>query len=90
MKDISIIWDNLRSEMKNLVNVAMMAKFLLTEKYPKMSYGNLALKMNVKDVLGFTINKDLGENDWSANMLSDEQKQCTPDSRYHKHTRAHK
>ena len=89
MKDISVIWDNLRSEMKNLVDIGMMAKLILNEKYSKMSYGNLALKMSVKDILGFTINKDLGESDWSTDMLSDEQKQCRPDGRYHKHTRAH-
>ena len=88
-KDISIIWDDLRSEMKNLVDVGMKAKLVLAEKYPKMSYGNLALKTGVEDVLGFTIYKDLGESHWSANVLSDEQKQCKSDSRYHRHTQAH-
>ena len=86
MKDISVIWDNLRSEMKNLVDIGMMAKLILNEKYSKMSYGNLPLKMSVEDVLCFTINKDLCESNWSADMLSDEQKQCKPDSTYHKHT----
>jgi hypothetical protein len=51
-KDLTIIWDDLRTEMKTLVDVGMMAKLLLAEKYPKTSYGNLSLKTSVEEVLG--------------------------------------
>jgi ribonuclease D len=76
IKDIAVIWDDLRSEMNNLVDSGMMARLALTEKYAKQAYGNLALKTSVEDVLGFTINKDLGQSNWKAVKLSDEQIEC--------------
>ncbi|KAJ6548896.1 ribonuclease H-like domain-containing protein [Mycena capillaripes] len=73
IKDISVLWDDLRTEMRNLTDSGMMARLMLVEKYPKQAYTNLALKTSVEDVLGFTIDKDLGQSDWSASKLSDEQ-----------------
>ncbi|KAJ7480868.1 ribonuclease H-like domain-containing protein [Mycena latifolia] len=73
IKDIAIIWDDLRLEMRNLVDVVMMARLLLAERYPKGSYGNLALKTCAQDVLGFELSKDLSVSDWAADKLDDEQ-----------------
>ncbi|KAJ7875021.1 ribonuclease H-like domain-containing protein [Mycena leptocephala] len=73
IKDIAVIWDDLRLEMNNLVDSGMMARLALTEKYAKQAYSNLALKTSVEDVLRFTINKDLGQSNWKAVKLSDEQ-----------------
>ncbi|KAJ7925803.1 ribonuclease H-like domain-containing protein [Mycena leptocephala] len=73
LKDISVVWDDLRMEMKNLVDCGMMARLLLAEKYQKQAYGNLSLKTSVEDVLGFTIDKDLQQSDWIASKLTDEQ-----------------
>ncbi|KAJ7436945.1 ribonuclease H-like domain-containing protein [Mycena latifolia] len=76
IKDIAIIWDDLRLEMRNLVDVGMMARLLLAERYPKGSYGNLALKTCAQDVLGFELSKDLSVSDWAADKLDDEQLEC--------------
>ncbi|KAJ7466101.1 ribonuclease H-like domain-containing protein [Mycena latifolia] len=59
--------------MCNLVDVGMMARLLLAERYPKGSYGNLALKTCAQDVLGFELSKDLSVSDWAADKLEDEQ-----------------
>ncbi|KAJ7926837.1 ribonuclease H-like domain-containing protein [Mycena leptocephala] len=75
IRDILVIWDDLRFEMKNLVDAGMMAKLLLAEKYPKLAYGNLSLKTSVEDVLGYSISKELSESDWSLTKLSEEQKE---------------
>ncbi|KAJ7676148.1 hypothetical protein B0H17DRAFT_1140121 [Mycena rosella] len=56
-RDITVVWDDLRIEMRNLVDVGMMAKLVLAEKYPKMVYGNLALKTSVEDIIGFDLPK---------------------------------
>lgn len=71
-----IIWDDLRTELKALVDAGMMAKLLLAEKYPKSSYGNLSLKTSVEEVLGFAIDKELSESNWASDTLTTEQKQC--------------
>ncbi|KAJ7697476.1 ribonuclease H-like domain-containing protein [Mycena rosella] len=73
IRDISVVWDNLRIEMRNLVDVGMMAKLVLAEKYPKMVYGNLALKTSVEDILGFELPKDQSATDWGSEMLTEEQ-----------------
>jgi ribonuclease D len=62
--------DDLRTEMKNLVDCGMMARLLLAEKYQKQTYGNLSLKTSVEDVLGFKIDKDLQQSDRNASELT--------------------
>ncbi|KAJ7939465.1 ribonuclease H-like domain-containing protein [Mycena leptocephala] len=73
LKDINVIWDDLRIEMNNVCDSGMMARLMLTDKYPKHGYSNLSLKTSVEDILGFAIDKDLALSDWSTNKLSDEQ-----------------
>jgi ribonuclease D len=76
ISDISVVWDDLRVEIQNVVDAGMMAKLLLAEKYPKLAYGNLALKTCVEDVLGYTIDKELATSDWAATSLTEEQLKC--------------
>ncbi|KAJ7168841.1 ribonuclease H-like domain-containing protein [Mycena filopes] len=71
IKDIAVIWDDLRLEMKNLVDVGMMAKLTLAEKHGKIGYGNLSLKVSVEDILGYKIDKELSQSDWAPKKLSD-------------------
>ncbi|KAJ6449311.1 ribonuclease H-like domain-containing protein [Mycena vitilis] len=74
ISDVGVLWDDLRTEMVNLVDVGLMARLLLAEKYPKAAYSNLSLKTSVEEVLGYTIAKELGSSDWAAETLSNEQK----------------
>ncbi|KAJ7466347.1 ribonuclease H-like domain-containing protein [Mycena latifolia] len=76
IRDLSIIWDDLRLEMRNLVDDGMMTKLLFAEKYHKMAYGNLALQTCVEDVFGFALPKDLSNSDWTAKELSEAQIEC--------------
>jgi ribonuclease D len=76
LKDISIIWDDLRIEMNNICASGMMARLMLADKYPKHGYSNLSIKTSLEDILGFTIDNDLALSDWSANKLCDEQITC--------------
>ncbi|KAJ7182685.1 ribonuclease H-like domain-containing protein [Mycena crocata] len=73
IKDISIIWDDLRFEMKNVVDAGMMARLHLIEKHQKTSYTNLALKVCVEELLGYKFPKELAVSDWKADELSEEQ-----------------
>jgi len=75
-KDINVLWDDLRSDMKHLVDVGLMAKLALAEKYGKSPYTNLGLNTSVEDILGYTISKELTTSDWAADVLSDEQIRC--------------
>jgi ribonuclease D len=76
LKDISVVWDDMRMEMRNLADAGMMARLLLAEKYPKQAYSNLSLKTSVEEILGFSIEKDLAQSDWSAIQLTKEQIEC--------------
>ncbi|KAJ6527486.1 ribonuclease H-like domain-containing protein [Mycena capillaripes] len=77
LRDILVLWDDLRTKARHLVDAGLVSKLLLAEKYPKVSYGNLSLKTSVADVLGFEIKKDLDESDWSSDKLTKEQKHYT-------------
>ncbi|KAJ7679810.1 hypothetical protein B0H17DRAFT_1138950 [Mycena rosella] len=59
-RDITAVWDDLRIEMRNLMDVGMMAKLVLAEKYPKMAYGKLGeiLKTQSKDGSGINHSRD--------------------------------
>lgn len=76
LKDISVVWDDMRMEMRNLADTGMMARLLLAEKYPKQAYSNLSLKTSVEEVLSFSIEKDLAQSDWSTIQLTKEQIEC--------------
>ncbi|KAJ7143097.1 ribonuclease H-like domain-containing protein [Mycena crocata] len=73
IKDISVIWDDLRFEMRNLVDVGFMARLLLAQKWPKISYSNLALQTCVEELLGFTFPKDMAQSNWGAEELTNAQ-----------------
>lgn len=71
-----MIWDDLRFEMRNLVDVGLMARLLLVEKFPKMSFNNLALQACVEELLGCEFPKEMALSDWATEELDDEQIQC--------------
>ncbi|KAJ6477495.1 hypothetical protein DFH09DRAFT_1293007 [Mycena vulgaris] len=68
-----VIWDDVRIEMKNLVDIGMMGKLLLSEKYPQRAYGNLALKTCVEEILRFELSTELTTSNWKAKKLTDAQ-----------------
>ncbi|KAJ7183727.1 ribonuclease H-like domain-containing protein [Mycena filopes] len=73
VKDLAVVWDDLRMEMRKLVDVGMMAKLVMAEKYPKIGYGNMSLKTSAEDILGYRLQKELAQSDWAASDLTDEQ-----------------
>ncbi|KAJ7907075.1 hypothetical protein B0H13DRAFT_1879901 [Mycena leptocephala] len=60
----------MRMEMRNVADAGMMARLLLAEKHPKQAYSNLSLETSVEEALGFSIEKDLAQSDWSAKQLT--------------------
>ncbi|KAJ7622778.1 ribonuclease H-like domain-containing protein [Mycena polygramma] len=73
--DILVFWDDLRTEMKAIVDAGMMAKLLLAEQYPKLGYGPLSLKTSMADVLHMNVKKEQTESSWRADELTPEQKE---------------
>jgi ribonuclease D len=73
--DISVIWSDLRSEVKNMVDVGLMAKLLLAEKYCNTGYSNVGMQDCVADVLGYQLDKGPQKSNWKAE-LSDDQIKC--------------
>lgn len=74
--DLLVIWDDLRIKPRKMVDIGYVASLALAERYPKSSYSNMSLKNSVEDILGFTIDKDLGKSNWAAKNLTEEQIQC--------------
>lgn len=74
--DILAFWDDLRSEMVNLVDVGLMARLLLAEQLPKVPFGHMGMQTAVERILGYKIDKEESASDWSAKNLSDKQINC--------------
>ncbi|KAJ6461130.1 ribonuclease H-like domain-containing protein [Mycena vitilis] len=73
--DLFVVWDDLRTDMNNIVDAGMMARLYLADKYPKPGYGPLSLKTSAADILGFTVVKEQTESNWSSNDLTAGQKE---------------
>ncbi|KAJ7758171.1 ribonuclease H-like domain-containing protein [Mycena maculata] len=71
--ELTVFWDDFRFELVNLVDVGLMAKLVLCEKYQNTSYSNLSLKVSVEEILGYTITKDLQKSDWTKDNLDRDQ-----------------
>jgi hypothetical protein len=79
--DVIHLWNDLQTDIKNLVDVGLMAKLHLAHKYSLTSFNNLSLKTSVEDVLGLTLDKEPQTSDWKSGELSDAQRDCALDSR---------
>ncbi|KAJ7934483.1 ribonuclease H-like domain-containing protein [Mycena leptocephala] len=64
--NIGVIWDDLRTEMKMLVDAGLMAKLYLVEKHEKG-----------EELLGYNIKNEESASEWAADELSAEQKNYT-------------
>ncbi|KAJ6481345.1 ribonuclease H-like domain-containing protein [Mycena vitilis] len=73
--DLLVLWDDLRTDMNNVVDAGMMARLFLAPSHPKPGYGPLSLKTSAADVLGFTVVKEQTDSNWSADDLSADQKE---------------
>ncbi|KAJ7502484.1 ribonuclease H-like domain-containing protein [Mycena galericulata] len=76
LNDVQVVWTDLGSDMRNLVDVGLMARLLLAEKYPDTGYSNLSMAVSVQEVLGMDIDKDPRKSDWKGgddNVLTGDQ-----------------
>jgi hypothetical protein len=85
--DLPVIWNDLGSDMNNVVDCGLIAKLLFAEKYKETSFTNLSLQQSVEDVLQHTISKDSQKTDWKGDKNSNitkEQKECKCNDREQK------
>ncbi|KAJ7157039.1 hypothetical protein C8R43DRAFT_949269 [Mycena crocata] len=59
LSDISVVWNDLRSDLSGLVDCGLMAKLLFAERYPTGAFQNLSMDVCAADVLGFRLDKSL-------------------------------
>jgi ribonuclease D len=77
--DLTVFWNDLRSDVNNVVDCGLMAKLLFAEKYKETSFTNLSLQQSVEDILNLTIAKEMQKTNWKGDDngdITDEQKKC--------------
>jgi hypothetical protein len=77
--DFPVIWNDLGSDMNNVVDCGLMAKLLFAEKYRDTSFTNLSLQQCVKDILRHTVGKESQKTNWKGDEngdITEEQKKC--------------
>lgn len=56
--NVSHLWKNFLTNVKNLVDIGLIAKLLHAHEHVDQSYGNLSMQNSVAIVLSFFIEKD--------------------------------
>ncbi len=77
INDARVLWHDLRTDTKNLVDVGLMTRLAVAEN-PKITvpYVTLGLQTSVEKLLGHTIEKTLGASEWKNDILTDDQLRC--------------
>ncbi|KAJ6501463.1 hypothetical protein C8R47DRAFT_1067806 [Mycena vitilis] len=72
--DVGVVWSDLRSELKCLVDCGLMARLALTAtvKYRDRGFQNLSMEDSAVQILGFRLDKEEQVSDW-AGPLTDAQ-----------------
>ncbi|KAJ7093623.1 ribonuclease H-like domain-containing protein [Mycena crocata] len=68
LSDIPVIWNDLRSELKNLVDCGMMARLLLAETYDVGGFQNLSMDVAASEILSCRIDKSLQVSNWRGTL----------------------
>jgi ribonuclease D len=77
--DLTVLWNDLGSDMNNVVDCGLMAKLLFAEKYKETLFTNLSLQQSAEDILNLTIAKEMQKTNWKGDDngdITDEQKKC--------------
>ncbi|KAJ7917065.1 ribonuclease H-like domain-containing protein [Mycena leptocephala] len=75
--DLTVLWNDLGSDMNNVVDCGLMAKLLFAEKYKETLITNLSLQQSAEDILNLTITKEMQKTNWKGDDngdITDEQK----------------
>jgi ribonuclease D len=70
VNDISVVWNDLRIDLNNLVDVGLMARLLLAEKYAAGAYQNLSMDVAVREIMGCKLDKAEQLSDWSTDLTA--------------------
>ncbi|KAJ7601440.1 ribonuclease H-like domain-containing protein [Mycena polygramma] len=71
--DFIHLWNDFRSDMKNVVDVGCMARLLLAHKHCTTLYANMSLQSSAEEILCYAVDKEERESDWTG-QLSRKQK----------------
>ncbi|KAJ7739524.1 ribonuclease H-like domain-containing protein [Mycena metata] len=66
LSDITVVWNDLRSEVQNSVDCGLMARLVFAEKHPNGGFNNLSLVDCAAEVLGCRVDKSLQVSDWTG------------------------
>ncbi|KAJ7656126.1 hypothetical protein DFH06DRAFT_1132605 [Mycena polygramma] len=66
--DIAHVWADLRTNIHNVVDAGCMARLLLAHKYSDNQFGNLSLQVSAAEILGYDIDKEERESDWTGDI----------------------
>jgi ribonuclease D len=73
--DISVLWNDTRIDLMNMVDAGLMAKLWMCRKYSESSYSNLSMLISAAEVLKLYVDKEQRVSNWKE-PLSEEQIMC--------------
>ncbi|KAJ7099206.1 hypothetical protein C8R44DRAFT_747890 [Mycena epipterygia] len=73
LTDVAVVWEDLRIDMQQLVDVGLMAKLWNPEAHPDDGFQNLALDVAAKEILEVTVDKSRQKTtDWKKEPSDEE------------------
>ncbi|KAJ7027301.1 ribonuclease H-like domain-containing protein [Mycena alexandri] len=66
--DLSHLWNDLRTDVQNVVDVGCMARLLLAHKFSHTQYGNLSLQTCTEEILGYSVDKEERLSNWTGEL----------------------
>ncbi|KAJ7750575.1 ribonuclease H-like domain-containing protein [Mycena metata] len=80
VSDVQVIWNDLRTDMTSLVDVGLMARLLLAEKYSAGGYQNLSAEVTTAEILGYRLDKTQQVSDWTQKLTPDQAQYAAADA----------
>ncbi|KAJ7668820.1 ribonuclease H-like domain-containing protein [Mycena polygramma] len=72
-QDLINIFNDFGTDIENIVDVGLMAKVHLADKFPKSAFQNLSLEVCAEEILGVSIEKKEQLSDWTSTDLTQAQ-----------------
>ncbi|KAJ7495934.1 ribonuclease H-like domain-containing protein [Mycena galericulata] len=80
LSDVPVVWQDLRSEMSNLVDAGMMTRLWIPNEYRDGPFGSVSMAECSAKILGFSIDKALQVSDWAAPLTREQVKYAGTDA----------
>ncbi|KAJ7040628.1 hypothetical protein C8F04DRAFT_1177965 [Mycena alexandri] len=80
LREVRVVWNDLRTELQCLVDCGMMARLLVCEQFPDAPYSNMSMEDCAVRFLGFRVDKGEQVSNWNASLSENQIRYAATDA----------